>query len=84
MGYLKIILGYIHIEGFSDLPKSLEEPMDNILSYLQNTDAIIIDVRGGYGGEDIAGQYIAGCFTQETTSYMKTRIKYYLHQLSVI
>lgn len=74
-GKLPNNIGYIHIEGFSDLPKYLEKPFESVLSDLKNTRAIIIDVRGGYGGEDIAGQYFAGRFTKETVPYMKTRIK---------
>ncbi len=74
-GVLSDNIGYIHIEGFSDSPKFLEKPFDKVLSALQNTDAIIIDVRGGYGGEDIAGQYLAGRFTTTAIPYMQTRVK---------
>jgi len=74
-GKLPSNIGYIHIEGFSDLPQYLDKPFETVLSSLKNTKAIIIDVRGGYGGEDLAGQYLAGRFTAETIPYMKTRIK---------
>lgn len=74
-GLLPNNIGYIHVEGFSDLPKNLKKPMGNILNNLKETNGIVIDVRGGYGGEDLAGQYIAGCFTDKTTLYMKTRVK---------
>lgn len=74
-GLLDNNIGYIHIEGFSDLPNFLEDPMDEVLSALENTDGLIIDVRGGYGGEDLAGQYIAGRFANERKEYMKTRVK---------
>lgn len=74
-GYLDHNIGYIHIEGFSDLPKFLEGPMDEVLSALENTTGLIIDVRGGYGGEDLAGQYIASRFADEQKVYMKTRVK---------
>ena len=74
-GLLPNNIGYIHIEGFSDLPKNLKKPMTNILNNLKETDGIVIDVRGGYGGEDLAGQYIAGCFTENSILYMKTRVK---------
>lgn len=74
-GMLPNNVGYIHIEGFSDLPKYLKEPMNNILNSLKETNGIVIDLRGGYGGEDLAGQYIAGCFTNNTIPYMKTRVK---------
>ena len=74
-GKLPNNVGYIHIEGFSDLPKFLSEPMNTILNSLKETNGIVIDVRGGYGGEDIASQYIAGCFTDKMIPYMKTRVK---------
>jgi len=74
-GILQNNIGYIHIEGFSDLPKNLVKPINSILNSLKETNAIIIDVRGGYGGEDIAGQYIAGHFTNKSIHYMKTRVK---------
>lgn len=74
-GILEGNIGYIHIEGFSDVPKYLKAPMDAILEKLKDTKGIIIDVRGGYGGEDVAGQYIAGRFTSTSIPYMKTRVK---------
>jgi len=74
-GKLPANIGYMHIEGFSDLPKYLEDPLEDVLNALRNTNGMIIDVRGGYGGEDLAGQYIAGRFTSETRPYMKTRVK---------
>lgn len=74
-GLLPDNVGYIHIEGFSDTPKFLEEPMQNMLSNLKDTKGLVIDVRGGYGGEDIAGQYIAGCFASSSVLYMKTKVK---------
>lgn len=74
-GILQNNIGYIHIEGFSDLPKFLEDPMDEVLNAIMHTDGLIIDVRGGYGGEDLAGQYIAGRFSSTSRPYMKTRVK---------
>ncbi len=74
-GILPGNIGYIHIEGFSDMPRYIEKPMDNILSELKDTKAIIIDARGGYGGEDLMGKYIAGRFATEKTLYQKSRIK---------
>ncbi|MTI39252.1 S41 family peptidase [Fulvivirga lutimaris] len=74
-GILNNNIGYIHIEGFSDLPKFLEDPMDHVLTTLADTEGLVIDVRGGYGGEDIAGQYIAGRFANITEVYMRTRVK---------
>lgn len=74
-GLLPGNIGYIHIEGFSDMPKNLKKPMSEVLNSLKETKGIVIDVRGGYGGEDLAGRYIAGCFTDRSILYMKTRVK---------
>ena len=74
-GYVANGIGYLHIEGFSDLAKFFEEPMNEVISYFKNADGLIIDVRGGYGGEDVAGQYIAGYFMNEKRPYMITKIK---------
>ena len=74
-GIVENNIGYIHIEGFSDMPRNLKKPFEKVLSALKDTKAMIIDVRGGYGGEDVAGQFIAGHFTTETIPYMKTRVK---------
>ena len=74
-GVLPGNIGYIHIEGFSDMPKNLKKPVGSILNSLKDTKGMVIDVRGGYGGEDVAGQFIAGCFTDKSILYMKTRVK---------
>lgn len=74
-GMLEGDIGYIHVEGFSDLPANLEAPMDEVLEALKDAKGIIIDIRGGYGGEDFAGQYIAGRFTDQRRPYMRTRVK---------
>ncbi|MEO1449903.1 MAG: S41 family peptidase [Bacteroidota bacterium] len=74
-GILEGNVGYIHIEGFSDLPKFAEEAWDQMLTELADTKGLVIDVRGGYGGEDVLGQYIAGRFATTTSVYMKNRIR---------
>lgn len=68
-------IGYLHIEGFGEMPRKMDKPLDEILGYLGNTSGIIIDIRGGWGGEDLAGQYIAGRFTDQAYPYMRTRVK---------
>lgn len=74
-GILPDNVGYIHIEGFSDVPKYLKKPIKVVLEALKETEGLIIDVRGGYGGEDVAGKFIAGHFTTESFPYMKTKVK---------
>lgn len=74
-GILEGDIAYLHVEGFSDLPGFLDKPFETVMDSLAETKALIIDVRGGYGGEDLAGQYLAGWFATETILYMQTRIK---------
>ncbi len=74
-GWLTDEVGYIHIEGFSDLARWFEAPMDELLEYFEEAEGLIIDVRGGYGGEDVAGQYIAGRFTDQKRPYMITKVR---------
>lgn len=74
-GMLRNNIGYMHIEGFSDLPKFLEDPLNEILSDFKDTKGIIVDIRGGYGGEDLAGRYIAGRFAHDRIPYMQSRVK---------
>lgn len=73
-GILQGNIGYLYIEGFN-MPKYIEKSMDNVLNYLNETKAIVIDARGLYGGEDLGAQYIAGRFANETVPFMKNRIK---------
>ncbi len=74
-GFLSDQVGYIYIEGFADLAKFFEDPMNEMISYFADAEALIIDVRGGYGGEDVAGQYIAGYFMDVKKPYMITKVK---------
>lgn len=74
-GFVSDKIGYIYIEGFADLAKFFEDPMNEIISYFAEAEALIIDIRGGYGGEDVAGQYIAGYFMDERKTYMISKIK---------
>jgi len=53
----------------------LKKPMKAVLEALKETKGLVIDVRGGYGGEDVAGKFIAGHFTTKSYPYMKTKVK---------
>lgn len=74
-GYVTPDIGYIYIEGVSDMPGNLRKPMENLMERFRDSRALILDVRGGWGGEDLASQFIAGHFTQDRQLFMKTRIK---------
>lgn len=74
-GYVTPDIGYIHIEGVSDMPRYLKKPIKNLLEEFKNSKALILDIRAGYGGEDLASQFIAGHFAKEKTLFMKNRIK---------
>jgi carboxyl-terminal processing protease len=74
-GLLENNIGYIYIQRFGINARDLKKPLDNILDKLKETKGIVIDVRGGYGGADLAGQYIASRFTKKSIPYMKTRVK---------
>ncbi|MEM7659957.1 MAG: S41 family peptidase [Bacteroidota bacterium] len=75
VGLLPGNIGYLHIEGFGGLANDFQRSMEEVMAILGETNGLIIDVRGGYGGEDLAGQFIAGHFTETTLPYMQTRIK---------
>lgn len=68
-------IGYVHIYGFSDGEKAFDQEMAVLLEALQHTRGLIIDIRGGYGGEDVAGKVIASYFTDQKRLYMTNRIK---------
>lgn len=65
-------IGYLCIKG-TDSQKDAAKAMDEILGRLQSKKAVIIDVRGFYGGSDAVSQLLAGYFALERTLYMTTR-----------
>lgn len=74
-GFIDNEIGYVHIAGFGDYSNSLDNSWDEILNKFKDTKGIIIDIRGGYGGEDLAGQIIGNRFADQSRLYMKTRVK---------
>lgn len=74
-GFLDDEIGYVHIAGFGDYSNNLDNAWDDILNEMKDTKGMIIDIRGGYGGEDLAGQIIGSRFADQNHLYMKTRIK---------
>ena len=71
-GYLENNIGYINFSG-TDTRKSLEKNMGKILNDLRDTDGLVIDIRGNYGGVDAVSQYMAGYFSAERKLYMTSR-----------
>ena len=68
-------IGYVHINSFADGERTFDKEVGQVLDFFQDADALIIDVRGAGGGEDIAGKIIASHFTDQERLYMTTSIK---------
>jgi C-terminal processing protease CtpA/Prc len=73
-------IGYIHIALFTDetSPQENQEwgrAIDKIINSLENTNAIVLDIRGNRGGEVFVMEYIAARFVSEQKDYLKTRAK---------
>lgn len=58
-------IGYIQYRDFED--EVTTEMMDEILSYFESTDGIILDVRGNGGGDPTYAALIASHFTNSDT-----------------
>jgi len=74
-GYVGNDIGYMHIEGFADLAKGYMEPMDTVIDYFKDAKAMIMDMRGGYGGQDVAAQYVAGRFADKSRPYQISKVR---------
>ncbi|MCI4668218.1 MAG: S41 family peptidase [Bacteroidia bacterium] len=68
-------VGYVHIKHFGFGEGVTENEFDEVLDELKETKGMIIDLRGGSGGEDIAGKVIASRFADKSYHYMNTRVK---------
>ncbi|MDR0455751.1 MAG: S41 family peptidase [Treponema sp.] len=66
-------IGYIEIENFFVNKDHLKwwEEIDNILEYLKDTNALVIDVRGNSGGQLEPMRHIASRFFHEEKEYCK-------------
>lgn len=71
-GRLENNIGYINFSG-SDSRKRVGDSMAKILNELSDTESLVIDIRGNFGGMDAISQYIAGHFTTTEKLYMTTR-----------
>jgi len=73
-------IGYIYIESFADEGSESNNQewgraIDDIISDLADTNALVLDVRDNVGGEIFAMEYIAARFASVQKDYMKTRTK---------
>ena len=68
-------IGYIHFYNFADGEKSFDKEIKPVLDFFKDAKGLVIDIRGGEGGEDIAGKTVASHFTEEQRLYMTTSIK---------
>jgi len=73
-------IGYIRISSFIDEdPETKDQEwgraIDNIISSIANTKALVLDVRYNMGGDIYIMEYIAARFASEPKNYIKARIK---------
>ena len=74
-GFIEPGIGYLNILHFGDGERVFSRHTEAALDFLSEANGLIIDIRGEFGGEDIAGKTIASYFTDEERLYMTTRIK---------
>ncbi|WP_224995384.1 S41 family peptidase [Cesiribacter sp. SM1] len=74
-GWLSDGTGYIHIHDFSYDYAYYPKAMDHILGALKEADAIVVDVRENWGGEDRVSQYIANRFASSTSLSFTSRLR---------
>jgi carboxyl-terminal processing protease len=71
-GLLPGEIGYLNVKG-TDSRKAVADEMNSVVSKMSSAKALIVDVRGFYGGSDAVSQLIAGHFTNVRKLYMTTR-----------
>lgn len=69
-GKLPNNIGYIYISDMSSSQKHYKKAMNEILKYLRNTKAIVIDVRKNGGGWDLTTRTIGGRFFTQKMLYL--------------
>lgn len=68
-------LGYILLKGFERDYSTYAQTMDSVLTYLQDTKGLIIELRENGGGEDRVAQYIANRFATERHLSFTARLR---------
>lgn len=74
-GFVEEGIGYVYILHFGEAGNLLKKEMEKLLDFFKDAKGLIIDIRNGFGGEDIAGKLIASHFTNQKRLYMTTSIK---------
>jgi len=69
-------IGYVYISEFLNekigtVGQEIESAIDSILSSLEKTKALVLDVRNNRGGDIYVMEYIAARFTSESKDYCK-------------
>ena len=69
-------VGYILLKGFDHSDYAIYgKTMDSVLTYLQETKGLVIDLRDNGGGEDRVAQYIANRFATERHLSFTSRLR---------
>jgi carboxyl-terminal processing protease len=71
-GTIENNIAYLNVQG-TDSQKDTQQALEKILTEVQNTQSLILDLRGHYGGMDAVSQLVAGHFSNETKLYMTSR-----------
>ncbi len=73
--WLEEDIGYLHFYNFADGERVFDREIEPVLDFFKDAQGLVIDIRGGDGGEDIAGKTVASHFTEIERLYMTTSIK---------
>ncbi len=74
-GWLTADIGYIHVHDLSYDYNYYPEAMDHILNALKDANALVVDVRENWGGEDRVSQYLANRFATTTSLSFTARLR---------
>ncbi|GAB2555608.1 S41 family peptidase [Spirosoma areae] len=74
-GKLSANVGYILLKGFEHDFATYSKTMDSVLTYVNDTIGLIIDLRDNGGGEDRVAQYIANRFATERHLSFTSRLR---------
>ncbi|MEK6287250.1 MAG: S41 family peptidase [Acidobacteriota bacterium] len=73
-GWITDSIGYFHFRGFGRMELT-RAAIDGIMKEFKDAKAIVVDVRGNGGGDDLVGKLIADRFADRKRHYMKTAIR---------
>jgi hypothetical protein len=68
-------IGYLQINTWDQREVEALQAIAEALNALQDTEALILDVRLNGGGSELIAQRVAGAFLQEEVLYAKSRIR---------